>query len=109
VQITTTKASRDSIERLKSLSVSGANVELYLTKMTPTQSIVFVNPEMPEARLSMFLHMPNGESHTAPCISFSRGESPRWYDLFYTRYEDLKNNSTQVVFSTIDSAEKTIK
>jgi hypothetical protein len=91
------EATRASIKSLTALSNKGANVELFLTTMTPTQSLAFANPHSPHARVSMFLHLPDGESHTAPCLSFSRSDSPRWYQLFFDRYDALRERSKQVL------------
>lgn len=91
------EATRASIRFLTTLSEKGGNIELFLTKMTPTQSLAFANPHSPNARVSMFLHLPDGESHTAPSLSFSRSDSPRWFQLFFDRYDGLRKRSKQVL------------
>jgi hypothetical protein len=89
--------SRRSIRVLEDLQRAGGSIELYLTKTTPTQSLAFADPNGSSARVSMFIHLPDGEIHTAPCITFTRADNPHWFQLFYDRYDGLRKRSKQIL------------
>jgi hypothetical protein len=79
---------RVTLGRLEALQnkFPSSEIKVKLSTVTPTQSVSILDGHKGGTRMTMLLHVPEGDATIAPFIVLNRAQHPKWFNLFFQRY-----------------------
>ncbi|HEX5720697.1 MAG TPA: hypothetical protein VF179_31370 [Thermoanaerobaculia bacterium] len=77
-----------TLGRLQALQkkAPGSEIKVRLSKVTPSQTLSILDGQRGGTKMTMLLHVPEGDATIAPFIILNRAQHLKWFNLFYKLY-----------------------